>query len=86
MFLLSVADAFRNNPFENRTINVAVSEQKPFVSFYGNGIPMGLDVLIIENFAKKFKFHVEYSIINSTLDLLLNGQFSNTLPNDAILR
>lgn len=70
----------------NRTITVAVTERKPFVTFNQNGMPMGLDALIIGNFAQEFNLHVEYSIVNSSRNLIFNGNLSISLHNDTILR
>lgn len=53
----------------NRKIIVAVlSERKPFTIIDEIGPPNGLDALMIENFARKFNFQVEYIDINSSLN------------------
>lgn len=67
-------------------IIVAVSERKPFVVFNPNGPPTGLDVLIIENFAKKMRLNVEYVRVNESLDALLAEKGRNKFSLRATLR
>lgn len=59
---------------DDRKIVVALSEQRPFVMFDQNGTPTGLDVLIIKNFARKFNFQVDYSILNSSLNYIFTDK------------
>lgn len=49
-----------------KTITVMVSQSKPF-AFYENQAFKGLDVNIIENFAKKFKLNIKYVLANESL-------------------
>lgn len=68
-------------------ITVTVSEQKPFVKINQHGAPTGLDVHIINAFAKKFNLPVDYSIINDSLNYILcNKQHYDALPIQTILR
>lgn len=55
------------------SIKVALSERKPFAIVDQNGKPNGLDVQIIENFAKKLNLRLEYFFVN----LSLNYVFAN---------
>lgn len=75
-FLLfaSFADQSQNSrKLQQFNITVAFWEQKPFVNIDENGKPNGLDVQIIENFAKKYDFHINYISLNSSL----NYNFAN---------
>lgn len=56
------------------TITVALSEQKPFVSFDENGSPYGLDVSIIENFVKKLNLQANYVVINTSLNYIFSNE------------
>lgn len=62
-------------------ISVGLSERKPFTYLNENGIPKGLDVLIMDNFAKEFNFQLEFIIINSSLNYI----FTNKENSDAFL-
>lgn len=55
----------------NRIITVALSERIPFVIFDRNGTPNGLDILIIENFGRKFNLQIDYLVVNSSLNQVL---------------
>lgn len=44
-----------------------VSPSKPF-AFYENQSFKGLDVLIVENFAKKYKLKIKYILANESLN------------------
>lgn len=48
-------------------ISVMVSPSKPF-AFYENGLFKGLDVNIVENFARKFKLKIQYILANESLN------------------
>lgn len=69
-------------------ISVAVSEQKPFVILDPNGgSPKGLDVLIVENFAKKFNFKIDYYILNASLNyIFVDKKHLNRFPVETILK
>lgn len=73
--------------FHKNRIAVTLSERKPFVKIDQNGSPVGLDVLIIQNFAHRFKLSVEYFIINDSLNSIFsNEQHYIALPTRTILR
>lgn len=68
-------------------ITVTVSEQKPFVKINQHGAPTGLDVHIINAFARKFNLSVDYSIINDSLNhILCNKRYYDALPIQTTLR
>lgn len=68
-------------------IAVTLSERKPFVKIDQNGAPLGLDVLMINNFAHQFKLSVDYFIINDSLNSIFsNEQHYNASPIQTILR
>lgn len=58
---------------DKHKIIVALSERKPFTILNEIGPPNGLDVLIMQNFAQKFKFQVEYIVINSSLNYIFSS-------------
>ena len=62
----------------DRKITVLVSQSKPF-AFYENGAFKGLDVNIVENFAKKFNLNVEYTVPHESLNkmFLAEDHFAN---------
>lgn len=75
------------NADHDRTITVALSQQKPFVILDKNGSPTGLDVSIMENFAKKFNIHIDYIVVNSSLNYVLTNETNiNSLFSQSILR
>lgn len=57
---------FTIDPSEERSIVVAVPRSDPFF-VHQNSSQNGLDIKIIETFAKKIKHSVEYMVINGTL-------------------
>lgn len=62
--------------FEQK-ITVALSERRPFVILDQNGTPKGLDISIIENFAKKFHLQIDYIVINSSLNYVFANEESS---------
>lgn len=60
----------------SRIITVALSEQKPFVIIGEDDSPKGLDVSIIENFAKKLSLQINYVVINSSLNHMFSNEIS----------
>lgn len=56
-----------------REIRVMASQMKPFV-FYDKNTLKGLDIDIIENFAKKFKLKVKYITKNKSLNEAFSTQ------------
>lgn len=71
-FAISIAliDVARS---ENK-LTVTFSEQSQFVNLNQNGTPTGLDALIIQNFAEIFKFKVNYSPIEPTLNHIFHNK------------
>lgn len=57
----------------NLSITVALSERNLFMTFDPNGTPKGLDVMLLENFARKFSLDIKYVIMNTSL----NGVFTD---------
>lgn len=57
-----------------RKITVAVSERIPFVVLDQNETLMGLDVQILENFAKKFKLQIDYVIVDASLNYVFSNE------------
>lgn len=68
--LLLGAVLARTVALEKHKITVAVSERKPFVVIDQSGKPKGLDVLIIEHFARKFNLHIDFIIVNASLNYI----------------
>lgn len=67
----------RPDPVTNREIRVMISEHIPFGFFQENNIevvPDGLDVLILENFAKKYGIRVEFIATNESLNTILHSE------------
>lgn len=60
-------------------IVVLATERKPFV-FYENHLLKGLDVDIIENFAKKFHLSIEYMVENDTVNKMDDLDISTLNP------
>lgn len=63
------------------SITVAFSERKPFVvnsnkfgTFNRDDHLQGLDISLIENFAKKCNIHIDYLAVNSSLNVILNDE------------
>lgn len=71
-FAISIAliDVARS---ENK-LTVTFSEQSQFVNLNQNGTPTGLDALIIQIFAEIFKFKVNYSPIEPTLNHIFHNK------------
>lgn len=69
-------------------ISVAVSERNPFVVFDQNGgQSIGLDVSIVKNFAKKFGFEIDYTVLNASLNYIFaNKENLKTFPVETITR
>lgn len=79
-FSLGFAVHLKNHP--DLTITVALSERKPFVILDGNATPTGLDVLIIENFARKFNLKIKYIIMNTSMnDIFIKMENSTSFAN-----
>lgn len=68
-------------------ITVTLSERKPFVFLDENGAPKGLDVLIIENFARKLNLKIDYFIVDSSLNYIFNDKnYFNATRDQTSLR
>lgn len=65
----------------NKEIVVAFSERPPFVFQDQNGALKGLDILIVENFAKKSNLKIKYKKFTGSLNAMLNREetFENVL-------
>lgn len=61
-------------------ITVALSERKPFVFHDQNGILKGLDVSIIESFAKKHNLLINYVFVNVSLNYVFTNEDFTSLP------
>ena len=59
-------------------LTVMMSQANPF-AFHENGVFKGLEVKIVENFAKKLKLNVNYILANESLNeiFLTDGRFEN---------
>lgn len=68
LFAGGVASQEHELPRSNKEIVVAFSKRPPFVFYDENGALRGLDVSIIENFAKKFNFRIKYNEFNESLN------------------
>lgn len=58
----------------NEEILVAFSNRPPFVYKDENGALKGLDILIIENFARKFDRRIKYEEMNKSLNEMFNQE------------
>lgn len=60
LFLIEVSFVVSVHPrsHTNQTITIAVSERIPFVILDRDATPKDLDVLIVENFARKFNVQI----------------------------
>lgn len=74
VFLIKIATIVAVDIPSDHKITVALSERKPFTYLDQNGVPKGLDILIIENFAKKFKFQLDFIIVNSSLNYIFTNE------------
>lgn len=66
-----------NTNFEVRADNriiVAFSEQKPFAELSKGGLVTGLEVIILDNFAKKYNLQMNYCLVNGSLNCILRNQ------------
>lgn len=54
-------------------LTVMASQIKPFV-FYENRLLKGLEVDMIENFAKQFNLSIEYIVTNESLNEIFNSK------------
>lgn len=87
IFVVSAEYMSSDANIDYNKITVTVSEQKPFVKINQHGEPTGLDVHIINAFARKCNLSVDYSIINDSLNnILRNKQHYDALPIQTILR
>lgn len=68
IIIVSVVGQPHPGNHSDHRITVALSEQFPFVFLDQNETPKGLDVLIIENFAKQLYVQIDYVIFNSSLN------------------
>lgn len=72
---------------EENKITVTLSGRKPFVILNSDGAPKGLDVLIIENFAKKLNLQIDYSVVNrSQNNISVDRDYSNVFPDQTSIR
>lgn len=76
IFLIQITVAANTKVQFQEKITVALSERRPFVVFDEDGTPKGLDVLLIENFARKFNFQIDYYIMDSFENLNIEGYFN----------
>lgn len=67
-------------------VTVTLSERKPFLMLYKNGTPKGLDVLVIENFARNNNLQIDYYIINTFENTNFNEKFSTQTNSRYSLR
>lgn len=76
---LNVLNSMNEDYGSNRKLTILVSQQNPFVIYSEKNNscqPNGLDILILENFALKFDFDIEYLMINETLNEVFSSQKS----------
>lgn len=69
-------------------IAVTLSERNPFVIYNPKGNPRGLDVVIIQNFAKQFNFVIKYVFVNESLNHVFSDDkyFDSPSFKEIILR
>lgn len=84
LFSIQIANSLS---FEGRKITVAIAEQKPFTEFDEDGVPKGLDVKIIENFAMKYHLQVDFVNINLSMNkMFASERISEAFPVQMISR
>lgn len=74
--ILFCAALAANVPKPQNEIMVAFSQRQPFVFRSEDQVLKGLDVLIVENFAKKFQLQIKYIEFNTSLNVMLNDEGS----------
>lgn len=88
--LLNSGEAVQKNAsklYPDYKITVALSERNPFVILNQNGAPKGLDILIIENFARKSNLQIDYFLVNMSLNYIFVDEDSfNAFPDQTSLR
>lgn len=89
--LLHSSEAVKKPEFSklhpDHKITVALSERDPFVVFNQNGAPKGLDILIIENFARKLNLKIDYFLVNISLNYIFTDEnHFNAFPDQTSLR
>lgn len=88
--LLNSCEAVQKNAsklYPDYKITVALSERNPFVILNQNGAPKGLDILIIENFARKLNLQIDYFLVNISLNYIFIDEDSfNAFPDQTFLR
>lgn len=52
---------------DNHKITVGLSVRKPFMMLNQNSAPTGIDIMIIENFARKLNLTIDYILVNVSL-------------------
>lgn len=66
LFILGVVSFIE--PQANQRISIMYSKRSPFVMQSGSAPPKGMDVSIIENFARKFNLQIDYVQSNESLN------------------
>lgn len=69
-------------PQPQKEFSVAFSQQQPFVYRNQYNTLMGLDVFIINSFAKKFHFQIKYIEFNTSLNEMFNKE--EPMENDLL--
>lgn len=85
IFYISMLSSISCDEIQKKRITVALSERRPFVTVDENKLG-GLDVSIIENFAKKLKLEVNYVQINESLNLVFDKDGFNQTKIRNMLR
>lgn len=67
-------------------IIVAFTERKLFVMLDEDGTPKGLDVLVIQNFVRKFNLQVDYYIMDTYENYNFNEEYSDEFSTQTNLR
>lgn len=82
-FLLKITIAEVVDAIKPKEIFIAFSARVPFVYRSQMGELKGLDILIIENFAKKLKFNIKYVEYNTSFNEMFSKEetFKNFLLN-----
>lgn len=84
VILLNSSGAVGNINFSklrpDHKIAVVLSERNPIVALNQNRTPKGIDILIIENFARKLNLKVDYFLVNTSLNHSLFSSFPDQTP------
>lgn len=74
LFGLYLAVAISTEGYSEAKLSVAFSERKPFLTFNPDGSIRGVDVSILNNFARKFNLNIEYQFVNTSLNYILSSE------------